>query len=239
MSRPPQTTLSLLSAVMSVLAKLEGGANSLFRHQERGISWAGAIVECLPEDTDPDALEASLRCCDDLLLRLHVIWSSNADRIACPEAVGAACYTMAAEALEAFLENIRQADNADLGSSTLFPLMFIQRYGSVQAAREAIQDELGTAYTVEDLAARCVSMAYLISENPVPKIGEFDQGVFELFAPAGDSLYSESIVDNLDIYDVTWANRRAYTRGRAAAPTADDDTSDGADPPGDPFEPGD
>jgi hypothetical protein len=117
--------------------------------------------------------------------------------------------------------------------------MFIQRYGSVQAAREAIQAELGTAYTVEDLAARSVSMAYVVSANPVPKISEFDQDVFALFAPASDPLYSESIVDNLDVYDVTWANRRAYTRGRAAAPTTGDDTPDDGDRPGDSLESGD
>lgn len=215
------TTLPLLSAVMSVLAQLDGGTNSLFRRQERGIRWAANIIERLPRETNPDALAASLGCCDDLILRLHVVWSAKRDGLACTDAVEAVARTMASEALEAFLENLRQADDADPTASTLFPLMFIQRYGSVPAARDAIQAELGIAYGVEDLAARCVSLAYLVSANPVPKINEFDQDVFALFAPASDPLYGEGIVDELDVYDVTWANRRAYTRGRAAAPAVD------------------
>jgi predicted KAP-like P-loop ATPase len=102
------TSLPLLSAVMSVLTQLDGGTNSLFRHQERGISWAANIIEQLPRETDPEALAASLRCCDDLMLRLHVIWSTKRDRIASTEAVEAVARTLAAEALEAFLENLRQ-----------------------------------------------------------------------------------------------------------------------------------
>lgn len=239
-SRPgARTTLSLLSAVMSVLTQLDGGTNSLFRRQERGIRWAANIIERLPGETDPDALAASLRCCDDWILRLHVIWSAARDRLACTDAVEAVARTMACEALEAFLENIRQADNADPGASTLFPLLFIQRYGSVPAARAAIQAELGIMYGVEDFAARCVSMAYLVSAKPVPKIGDFDQNVFALFAPTSDPLYSESIVNDLDVYDVTWSNRRAYTHGRAAAPTAVENWSEGLDPVPDPLESGD
>ncbi len=233
------TALPLLSAVMSVLTQLDGGTSSLFRHQERGIRWAANIIEQLPRETDSDGLAASLRCCDDLILRLRVIWSTKQDRITSSEAVKAVARTLADEALEAFLENLRQADNADSGASTLFPLMFIQRYGSVQAAREAIQSDLGTAYTVEDLAARCVSMAYLVSATPVPKISEFDQDIFALFAPARDPLYGESTVDNLDLYDVTWANRRAYARGRSAAPTPGDNPPDRADRPNGPLESGD
>ncbi|MCB0910022.1 MAG: hypothetical protein KDB60_00190 [Propionibacteriaceae bacterium] len=168
-----------------------------------------------------------------------MIWSAARDRLACTDAVEAVARTLASEALEAFLENIRQADNADPEASTLFPLMFIQRYGSVPAAREAIQAELGIAYGAEDLAARCVSLAYLVSANPVPKISEFDQDLFALFAPASDPLYSESMVSDLDVYDVTWANRRAYIRGRAAAPTPGEDLPECVDPVPDPLESGD
>lgn len=208
-----RATLPLLSAVMSVLTELTGGHASFFSQQERGIHWAADIMAQLPSDCNSADLATSLHSCDDLGIRLSVVWSMKSEPPS--DAVKAVARGLADEALESLLENLREKDEADVTSPTLFQMIFIQRHGSVQQARDAIQAGLGDAYFLEDFAARCISIAYSMSRTLIQKIGEFDQGVFAAFAPADDPLYGESVNNGLDLYDVTWPNRRAYARGRA------------------------
>ncbi len=214
-----QATLPLLSAVMSVLTRLESLPSPLFRHQERAVRWAADLIEQLPPATEPNALATSINCCNDLSPRLQVLRSVRPDRSSCFETVRSVARGQAQDALDAFLENLREKDKADTSPSMLSYLTFIQQYGSMPAAREAIQAELGISYSVEDLAARCANTVHWLMEIPIPKIEDFDQEIFALLAPTEDPFYDESIVSDLDEYDVSWANRRAYAHGRASAPT--------------------
>lgn len=116
------------------------------------------------------------------------------------------------------MEHLRLQDEADSETSALFPLMFIARHGDVAAAREAIHRELGVQFGTEDLAARCVSLKYLVAANPILRLGEFDQETFAEFAPTQDSFYQVTEVPTVDEHDVSWANRRSYARSRVRAP---------------------
>jgi KAP family P-loop domain len=225
----PAVTLSLLIAVLSLLDRLEGGTNSLFRRQERGVIWAAELSRHLPADTDLNDLMAALNECGDLFLRLHVIWEAAKSPGDNQALIDEAAALLAAEAVTHVMEHLRLRDEADSETSALFPLMFIVRHGDVAAARAAIHRELGVRFGTEDLAARCVSIAYLVAANPIPRLSEFDQETFAEFAPSQDPLYQVTEVSTVDEHDVSWTNRRSYARARVRAPKPGS-TSDEAGP---------
>lgn len=227
----PAISLSLLVAVMSLLERLEGGTNSLFPRQERGVLWAAELSLRIPKDTGLSDLMVALNKCGDITLRLRVIWEAVKDPGDNRALIDQAARLLAADAVTHVMEHLRQRDDADYGSSVLVPLMFIVRHGDVAAANEAVHRELGVQFGTEDLAARCVSIHYLLAANPIPRLGEFDQETFAKFAPAQDSFYQATEVSTVDEHDISWTNRRSYARARVRAPkptpTSDDAGAEG------------
>jgi hypothetical protein len=72
--------------------------------------------------------------------------------------------------------------------------------------------------SVETLASRCVTVAYSrgVSSSSGHLEG-FDQEAFASFAPMDDAFDAQPKVGDLERADLSWANRRAFARGRAAA----------------------
>lgn len=218
-------SIPLLTAVASEFEGLEGGTTSLFRRNERAMRWAAELAQRLPAGTSPDDLLRSLSACGDLNMRLHVAWWASNEREDTGEVASETAQLiidsarrLADDALAAVIEHLTLRDEAPTGVSTLFPFLFIERFGDVDGAREAIRAQLGADFSVEDFAARFVGVAYLISANPIPRLDSFDQETFARFAPDNDPLYAETRVDAIAEGDITWQNRRAYVRGRARAP---------------------
>lgn len=222
----PPVTLSLLRAVVSEIEGLKGGTNSLFRRQERALAWAAELMLLLPEETTPTELLDTLATCRDLPLRMHLLWlAASPNREGSPGArdkVMEAARSTAADVLTEIVDHLRQRDSADVTPPTVALLNFVAEFGDKAAAREAILAGIDAGdFTTEDLASRCVGIAYRVAKDPVPHISSFESATFALFAPEDDPLYREPILDSLDEWDVTWTNRRAYARGRAepATPT--------------------
>ncbi len=158
-------------------------------------------------------------------MRLRVLFSASGDeddvsgsRNSFPM-IAEAARIAAREAVGAVGEHLRLGDLAPTEASALMPFMFIARFGDLSAARDEVLAGLGGDFTTEDLAARFVGLSYLVSANPVPRMNSFEQDTFALFAPADDPLYEASMEAGLDAHDVSWSNRRAFVRGRAAAPS--------------------
>jgi len=231
-SRDPEpVTLNLLSAIMSALPLLDDDIRLLFPPQRRGIRWAAEIIERLEPNTNANCQMDSLSCCGNLSLQLQVISCVRRDDVFSQEAFERAVDKLSEKAVAEVIENLIQRDNASMVPSITFLLHFIYNYGSVARAREEIQSGLVTSYTLEDFAARCVSISYLIAEEPIGKIEGFSQDIFAAIAPTDDPFYSEAIVDDIDPTIITWTNLRTYARGRAKAPTCPSDAALGSGEP--------
>jgi hypothetical protein len=216
-----RATLNVVSAVASVLPSLELGTNSLFRRQERAIAWVGDLVRSMPEETQGRSLSAALSPCSDLILRMRMAWDaaqgtwelhgrSDQPRSA---AVSAVITELIDEAVDYCVKHLCLGDDAEDTSDITFALMYVVREGD-DAARARVVDKLGEAFTTEDLAARCVSLSYLVGPRPVGRLEGFVGDLFNELAPDGDPFYDQQ-KEVVDKNDLSWANRRVFARGRA------------------------
>lgn len=217
-----RATLNVVSAIAEVLPSLERGTNSLFRRQERAIAWVGDLVRSLPGDTSASSLSAALSACSDLILRMRMAWDAAQgtwelrDRSDQPRstAVTAVITELVDEAAAYCVKHLCLRDGAAEDDSNItFALMYVVREGD-HAARARVVDQLGDAFTTEDLAARCVSLSYLVGPRPVGRLQGFVDDLFNELAPADDPFY-DSQKGVVDKNDLSWANRRAFARGRA------------------------
>lgn len=225
---PPsmEPTIALLGNVMATLPNMEGGHNSLMRRQERAMMWAGEMLRRLC--TAPtDELSTALRRCPQPLLRYHVVWQSIPSGPDVPEPIRRLGTELAEDAHIAVLAHLRDRDSADPDELVGVLLDFVATFGDATSLRGNIQAGLGSDFTAEDLAARCVSIVASVAATPIRRLHEFDQQRFAAFAPARDPLYDLPPEENLDVHDLSWSNRRAFVRGRAHGPEAA--TSDSGD----------
>lgn len=226
----PAVTVNLIRVVASQLGTMGHNTRMLSSPRELVRSLLADLLERLPP-TSPEDLEEALAACPDWSERAQVLrlaLSSKRASASPPslETLEVTAASLGEEIGGRLLEHLGQHDEAEVGSSPFTGFMFIWLFGNPDALRERILTRLSQGrFTVEDLAARFVTTRRLIGpSNPAPEIGDFDQSLFAAYAPAQDLLYSRTPED-IDISDTSWANRRAYTRGRAHAPTKPPQTS--------------
>ena len=190
--------VALLAAIMSLLPSLRGRANGPFSERERTIHWAKDILISLDTSVSAAEVLAALRETSGLFLVLSVLWVSVEDE----------------KLPGGFIEHLRMRDGAPLDSHLVSYASFLADYGGERASKR-LASEINSGFTAEDYAARFVGLAYLISENPVPRINDFTRHPFQVLTCFDDDLFKATQIQRVDDADVTWANRRAYARGRA------------------------
>ena len=205
--------VALLAAIMSLLPSLRGRANGPFSERERTIHWAKDILISLDTSVSAAEVLAALRETSGLFLVLSVLWVSVEDE-KLPGGVIEARDSVVDDVLEGFIEHLRMRDGAPLDSHLVSYASFLADYGGERASKR-LASEINSGFTAEDYAARFVGLAYLISENPVPRINDFTRHPFQVLTCFDDDLFKATQIQRVDDADVTWANRRAYARGRA------------------------
>ena len=220
----PAVTVNLIRVVASQLDTMDHNTRMLVSPRDQGRHWLADLLQILPAAT-PEEVEGALAACPDWSERARVLRlalsskRSSASPMAL-EALQATATFLCEEISGRLLEHLGQRDDAEVAAWPFTGFMFIWQFGKPHALRERIMTRLGQGrFTVEDLAARFVTTRHLIGpRTPTPEIGDFDQNLFATYAPAQNVLYSRS-VDDVDMSNASWANRRAYTRGRAQPPT--------------------
>lgn len=221
----PTVTVDLIRVVAGQLGTLEHTSRMLSSPRDQGRYLLADLLERLPS-TSPEKLEGALAACPDWVERAQILRLALSSKRAPAspqafEALTAAATSLCKEISERLLEHLGQRDEAEVAAWAFTGFMFISQFGEPHALRARIMTRLGQGrFTVEDLAARFVTTRHLIGpREPVPQIGDFDQGLFAAYAPPRDVLYSSSM-EAVEMSNASWANRRAYTRGRAQLPTA-------------------
>jgi hypothetical protein len=214
--------LNLIAAIANVLPDLARGPNALFRRQDLAVYWAADLVRSLPADVDAPAISAALNECADLPLRIQIVSKASNEagetyvdeRHSRSHTLDAVAAEFVEDAIVYSLDHLAARDEAEQRSGLLSVLYYLVREGELPRVRARLHEQLGNSFTVEDLAARCVSLAYTMTRDPVGQLEGFVTDLFANLAPADDPFY-DSELEDVDAHDLTWANRRRFARGRA------------------------
>ncbi|GAA2164077.1 KAP-like P-loop domain-containing protein [Humibacillus xanthopallidus] len=221
---PSTVSTVLIENVMSILPELDdrSGRGILgLTMRDNVVRWAGDLLRRLGTGTPPSVVAAAVSACGELSLRLNVLWMAartGESEAAVPLPLTDAVAQGVRDAFPEFLRHLELRDAAPAEQHVHVHLDFVAAFGDVDTAKNKIYELLDREVTVEDVAARCLTLQYLYVEKPVARLGDFDQSLFARFAPAEDQLYTTDIVANVDREDLSWANRRRYVRGRVKAP---------------------
>ncbi len=206
--------VALLAAIMSLLPSLRGRTTGFYSERERATHWAKDILISLDASVSAAEVLAALREAGDLFLILSVLWVSEENEQRLPAGVTEARDSVVDDVLEGFIEHLRMQDDAPVDSHPVSYTSFLADYGAERASNR-IASEINSGFTAEDYAARFVGLAHLISENPVPRINDFNLHPFQVLTCFEDDFFKATEVQRVDDADVSWSNRRAYARGRA------------------------
>lgn len=221
----PAVTLDLIRVVAGQLPNLEHTSRMFSSPHDQGRYLLADILERLPP-TSPEELEGALAACPDWveraqILRLALSRESSSASPQALEALTGAAASLSIKISDELLRHLGQRDDADVNSSPYIGFMFVEMFGEPGNLRNRILTRLKQEkFTTEDLAARFVTTQHLVGPGePVSRIGDFSQDLFATFAPACDMLYSRCRED-VETSDISWANRRAFVRGRVQPPGA-------------------
>ncbi|KQY56697.1 hypothetical protein ASD30_10305 [Nocardioides sp. Root140] len=205
---------NLLAAVMGLLSELPDRTNSLMSQQQRVAHWARDLVKALPSDIKKENVAAALRSCPDLQLIVDVMWLASGDDSELAPAVLQFRADLISDVLEGFMKNLALKDDAPLNHRALTMASFLGHYGS-EVASARIAAEVGQSFAADDYAARFVSLSYTVSENPIAHLSDFAAQSFQALTTFADEFFDQEPLADVDRDDVSWANRKAFARGRA------------------------
>lgn len=222
----PIITLNLVQVVAGLLVTLDSSSRMLGSTQDRGRYWLADLLKRLPPTTNAKELNTALGACTNWVLRVQIILSaltteSTSIKIPAQETLLASAQSLGDEIGQIILEHLSQRDDAPIEPDLIVGFDFLRHFGDSVELKKRIKRRLQQGrFTTEDLAARFVNITtfYSIRSSNI-LLGGFEQEIFDLYVPhEDDPLYSQSKEQELDESDVSWANRRAYARGRVRPP---------------------
>lgn len=210
--------IPLLGAVMKLWPEVPSGRGWLADPSDRMRYWAKQLISRL-SDATVDDLIGVLEECPDFDGPLRLLWSvHNETRDPLATAIAEVAKKFADDAIPSVVEHLQMGDDAPLEELVGFRLRFIALFGG-DAAIEEVSALVGHTVCAETLASRFVSVGHSVGPGkPSSKLMNFDQEFFARYAPDCDVLYDTQPEEALDLADLSWPNRRAYTRGRATRP---------------------
>lgn len=210
--------------VARIAARLAGeaadGAAFIGSERQTCLSWMAMQLERLPAGSEPaDSLLADLvREAGNLALVLRAVALARPGS-AESGSIRAEMATLAAgDALSAALANLRARDEAPV-ESVITMLEFSREFGPAGKTSDAITHALQAGeFTVEDVAARFVSVAIDPDTGEPSSIVGFEEELLLSLVPGAitRAAASYTAADDIDVNDLSWANRRAVARSRLA-----------------------
>lgn len=219
--------ITLLGNVMSLWDCVSGQTGEWFEPRDRLRWWASEILAGVGTEVSEDQVVTALTRNSSLFAVLQVVWGARKEAsLSQPTKDSASKFAL--EGLDTALKHLMERDKGSYETPVAFLFMVLAEFARTEEYQGRVQS------TIEDVgldtfASRFVSV---INSPTEPSRGEFlgfDQETFARFAPGDDPLYTMPKVSPLDGADVSWANRRAYVRGRVSRPerAADSSENDG------------
>jgi hypothetical protein len=211
-------SLELVRKLAEIIGGLGDSMRSMFSDQDQAIYWVSDLIRHVSGQHSSQELLSAVRRCPQKRIQMQLLMKAAPDENTASSVVLEAAQMLSNEISADLLEHLGLQDEGSEDSTAFLSFMFVSTFGDSDGLRAEILSRLPDEFEIEDLAARFVSLSYLVGPNTKPRLDAFDQELFAKFAPATSPLYSNSVEKNVDTRDVSWANRRKYARGRATSP---------------------
>lgn len=128
------------------------------------------------------------------------------------------------------IAHLRLQDAADYTSYPRSMIGNVYSYDEAVPLKAMLAEAIALEeFTVEDLAARLVGVHSDGTPNDPGEIADFDSALFHSVAPDLSDFSELDQVKDFDRSDLSWANRRRYTRGRILSSMPSQEKSEGTD----------
>ncbi|WP_162458684.1 KAP family NTPase [Pseudactinotalea suaedae] len=217
-----------LAEVLGQIANaLPSDDNAPFSVQDQLLTWIGELLVGLDRGTPSATVRAVIWRLDSPALRIrtwmrlenkidHVyrsdrpVWSDEVTTI------------LVDDSLTDFLDHLKQGDDAEARSGVGYQVHFVLRHRAehLRSAVKELFESKEVNFSI--LASRLVSARTITGTKPDWQLSpDFDQETFNQLAPPGDDPWYAEPIQDVDLRDLSWANRRKFAAGRVSpAPQA-------------------
>jgi hypothetical protein len=226
-----------------VLAKISNDLPSddsiPFSDQDQILTWIADLIVALANDTPPETILAVIRQFSGMTLPIRALRRveekfEHAAKTDLPAWYSTITTHLVRQSAADFLDHLKQGDNAATAAGVGYQVHFVLRHDP-ERLRTGVLELLESQETdLSHLASRLVSVRTPTGIKPDWQLSpDFDQDTFNQLAPPGDDPWYEEPVQEVDLRDLSWSNRRKFAAGRVSPPPAPASAPD-EDPPTEP-----
>jgi hypothetical protein len=220
--------IRLAEALADIANDLPPGDSVPFSGLDRLLAWIGDLLAGLDKDTPPATVQAVLWKINGPVLRIHT-WKRTENSIDHAYRSGKLSWydnvtvALVDGSIADFLDHLKQGDDAATESGVAYQVHFVLRHRPAQL-RIAVNKLLDSKDAdVSVLASRLVSAQTLTGIKPDWRLSpDFDQETFNRLAPPGPDPWYDEPIQDVDVRDLSWANRRKFAAGRVSPPPFED-----------------
>lgn len=195
-----------------------------FTDRDQLLSWIGDVLVGLDKETPAEKLRTVMWTFDRPTLRIRA-WRrleysiDRAYRSGKPSWYDAVTAMLVDDSTAGFLKHLKQGDDAATSSGVGYQVHFVLSHRAEQL-RTAVHKLLESKEVdLSILASRLVSARTFSGTKPDWQLSpDFDQETFNQLAPPKNDPWYEEPVQEVNIRDLSWANRRKYAAGRVSRP---------------------
>ncbi len=208
-------SLELVKKIAEIAGELEDGMRSLLSVQDQVIYWTSDLIRQVANQHSSGEILSAVQGSPLLRVQMQLLTETTRDE---NSVVREAAQILSKQVSKDLLQNLALRDQAPEHSVPFSGFSFVASFGKVCELRAETLGSLHTEFSEEDLAARFVSLSHILGVNSGVRLSDFNQELFEKFAPENSPLYTKELKPNVNVNDVAWASRRKYIRGRAKPP---------------------
>ncbi len=225
--------IQLAEVLVPIANDLTANDNVFISDQERILTWIADLLVGSDKETSEEKIRTVIWKFNSTSLRIrawnrleHILEDFHSSRR--PSWYDQVTGMVVDDSIEEFLEHLKQGDDAETRSGIGDQVHFILRYRA-EKLRTAVRQLFETKdVDLSTLASRLTSARTLIGTSPDWQLSpDFEQEAFNQIAPPGDDPWYHEPVQQVDLRDLSWANRRKFVTGRVSPPLTDAGERDG------------
>ncbi|WP_157063525.1 KAP family NTPase [Luteipulveratus mongoliensis] len=219
--------IQLSKALASIANHLPSEDALPFSHLDQVLIWIADLLAELPKDTASQDLGVVIDQLADAALQIRA-WKRVGSAVRrthqddAPPWFNQTTARLVVSAATSVVEHLQGGDDAELRFGVGYQIHFVLRHDP-DLLRTPVRELLDAKeISLSVLASRIVSVRTILGTKPDWQLSpDFDQETFNQIAPPGDDpWYHEPAESNVDIRDLSWANRRRFVTGKVDPPPA-------------------
>lgn len=216
----------LAEGLADIANQLSSDDTGPFSGQDQVLMWVADLLVALDKETPAETYLRVIGRLSSMALRIRA-WRRIENALKKvhhgdpPTWYDQATVELVRNATADFLDHLRLGDDAPAGRGVGYQVHFVLRHDP-----KGLQDGVLKLLTSQQadlslLASRLVSARTVAGIEPDWKLStDFNQEAFNQIAPPGDDPWYEQPIQQVDLRDLSWANRRKFVAGRVNPPPA-------------------